>query len=199
MYDANMDLSALAGAYTPIPHSSSLKYDQYDESGTQSARNPGSQQKRGSSKPHPTLADYTKQKKQMAELKEQYGIPDIDADGGYYDDVLTPNKDLWNPSEPEYRDEILEDQYDPNLGQEDYDPSIFSEIQVAREKEFLELFCESLSGFPEEIAVSIIDELADRLRHKVTFVPILLIWSSSRAIWSLWDISQIQINMMMKL
>lgn len=199
MYEGNMDLSALAGSYTPIPHSSTFNFDRNNDT---ERPHSATQQKRGSNKAHPTLADYTKQKKQMAELEEQYGILDNDANGGYYDDVLTPNKDLWNRSEQEYRDEILEDQDEPNHdGQEEYDPSIFSEIQVAREKEFLELFCESLSGLPEDIAVSIIDELADRLRHKVCglFSSPFLLFTSFQVILNPLDISLIQINMMMKL
>lgn len=43
-----------------------------------------------------------------------------------------------------------------------------SDIQREREHEFLEIFCESVRKFPEDIATSIIEELADRLHHKLS-------------------------------
>lgn len=233
MYEDNMDLSALAGSYTPIPHSSNVVYDDPHEEDRPPSR--GSAQRRAP-KSHPTLADFTKQRQQMAQLEEQFSIPNLtelkrqeladrdrthrdDSSRGtrreYDEDERTPNKaDLWNlSSEHEYRDEIYDDdQPEPGMGvedefeggdEEDYDPRIFSEIQAAREKEFLELFCERLSGYPEEIAVSIIDELADRLRLKVRYFLFFLSPSnhhcSSPAIWTPSDLSLIPINLMTRL
>jgi hypothetical protein len=229
-----MDLSALAGSYTPIPHSSTVAYDDRHEEDRPPSRGTG--QRRPPPKSHPTLADFTKQRQQMAQLEEQFAIPNLtelkrqelaDRRGprGYSDDETSPNKDLWNlSSEHEYHDELYEDDLRAGEGYEevedghvahrqgddDYDPRIFSEIQVAREKEFLELFCERLSGYPEEVAVSIIDELADRLRQKVSSLfseplpslPFSLSFLSSShsslVIWIPWDLSRIQISSMTK-
>jgi hypothetical protein len=246
MYGGNMDLSALAGSYTPIPHSATVAYDDLHEEDRPPSR--GTAQRKAP-KSHPTLADFTKQRQQMAQLEEQFAIPNLtqlkhqelqgrrghpreDSSGGagYYDDETTPNKDMWNlSSEHEYHDEIYdddqpgrsyedEDDHRPHPypqewqgeDEEDYDPRIFSEIQAAREKEFLELFCERLSEYPEEIAVSIIDELADRLRQKVKSLlsllppPALLLLpsplcDSSRVIWIPWGLSRIPISSMTKL
>ena len=42
-----------------------------------------------------------------------------------------------------------------------------TEVQAAREREFLELVCAPLDGFPADVATGIVDELADQLRAKV--------------------------------
>lgn len=198
----NFDLSALAAgtsSYTPIPpHSSSsgLKYDDHnDEVERPPSRTPGTAQRRAT-KSHPTLADFTKQRQQMAQLEEQFAIPDLKElkkqgggmnynHGQNSDDVLTPGNDLnWNEDNGPHDNRDYDDEYYHNNNDhnneneadyenrflpndEDNDMRLFSEIQARREREFLELFCDKLSGFPEEIAVSIIDELAERLRDKV--------------------------------
>lgn len=121
----------------------------------------------------------------MAQLEEQFAIPDIkelkkqgsglnhnssyeynDYNNHDNNDVLLPeNEDYDNYNDNNDNNNGDYNKYLPN--EEEHDMRIFSEIQAAREKEFLELFCERLSGYPEEIAISIIDELAERLREKV--------------------------------
>jgi hypothetical protein len=209
MYEGEMDLTALAGAYAPTPlASSTVKYEDH--------RTPSSS-RRPPPKGHPTLADFTKQRQQMAQLEEQFAIPSLDElkrpyppgagargmSDGYEDHFDPSDQDPWNLSpDQEFHDDILEEgeQGFGRGGHEEYDARLFSEIQSAREKEFLELFCERLSGYPEEIAVSIIDELADRLHHKVCLSlsqltsPHLSYLYSSPLISSPWDTSLIPTN-----
>ena len=43
-----------------------------------------------------------------------------------------------------------------------------ADIQHEREKEFLDMFCESVNDLPNDVASSIVEELADRLHHKLS-------------------------------
>jgi hypothetical protein len=117
-----------------------------------------------------SLADFTKQRQQMQELERQYS----DMPSSYNDEPMQSGYDGkgWDEDamrERGYDDEPDDYNADPvsSAEAENAIDQELSELQADREKEFLSLFCERLSGYPEEVAVSIIDELADRLREKV--------------------------------
>ena len=85
-----------------------------------------------------SLADFAKQRRQLAELDQQYSAPE---------QSTSHNEEFYGETDEH---ENLDD------------------IQEEREKEFLDMFCAPVYEFPEDIAGSIVDELADRLHHKVT-------------------------------
>mmetsp|Transcript_29874 Transcript_29874/g.55380 ORF Transcript_29874/g.55380 Transcript_29874/m.55380 type:complete len:642 (-) Transcript_29874:2520-4445(-) len=88
-----------------------------------------------------SLADFAKQRQQMAELDQAYSSPTVPAPQG--DD----------------------EQYDGGGSDE---PENLDDIRHEREQEFLQMSCAPVYEFPEDIAGSIVDELADRLHHKMT-------------------------------
>lgn len=124
-------------------------------------------QRQNRQQPRQSLADFTKQRQQMQELERQYSNAPA-----YNDDPIQSGYDDQGWDEDESRRNGADD----TLGSAHVNISIdqeLSELQADREKEFLGLFCERLSGYPEDVAVSIIDELAERLREKVFTVYFL--------------------------
>ena len=94
-----------------------------------------------------SLTDFAKQRQQEAELEQQLRDEGDERGGGG-----EQNQDSFGEGEGESSDE----------------PEDLGDIQREREKEFLDLFCEPVHQFPEDIASSIVEELADRLHHMLT-------------------------------
>ena len=107
-----------------------------------------------------SLADFTKQRAQMQALERQYGeaIPSYDIGQSGNDEHDDLHGGLLRGSALTegygegggggYEDRIADSCPDGN----ELDGEL-SELQADREKEFLGLFCESLSGYPEEVGV----------------------------------------------
>mmetsp|Transcript_3092 Transcript_3092/g.4755 ORF Transcript_3092/g.4755 Transcript_3092/m.4755 type:complete len:680 (+) Transcript_3092:79-2118(+) len=165
MSDENIDLAGLA-ATSPIPLSSSTgKAPAVHENDQGQGQNSGrrasgvqSAGRRPSTQPRLSLADFAKQRQQQTN-------PMNEEDGGY------EQSGPWNSEN--FHDELLDegkDDDDNDNKQEEFivDDGELSDVRAGREREFLELFCDELSGLPSEIATSIIDELADRLNNKLS-------------------------------
>lgn len=94
-----------------------------------------------------SLADFAKQRQQEAELEQQFREEGEEG---------RRNQDLFN--EEGEGDESSEEE-----------PESLADIQSEREKEFLDMFCEPVhQHVPEDVACSIVEELADRLHHMLT-------------------------------